>query len=88
MPRDLTGPASSCLNMLIFMGAFVVQAVFGLIVGLWSPDGAGRYPVIAYQAAFGCMVLLQLPGLVVYVRQRLMQARPKAMVSEEVQSAA
>jgi predicted MFS family arabinose efflux permease len=70
MPRELTGAASSCLNMLIFMGAFLVQAGFGQIVGLWSPDGAGRYPAVAYQVAFGALVLLQLPGLVCYALQR------------------
>ena len=70
MPRELAGPASSCLNMLIFLGAFLVQAGFGQIVGLWSPDGSGRYPVAAYQVAFGVLVLLQLPGLFYYAQQR------------------
>jgi len=70
MPRELAGPASSCLNMLIFLGAFVVQAVFGQIVGLWHPDRFGHYPLLAYRVAFGIMVLMQLPGLVHYVRQR------------------
>lgn len=87
MPRDLKGPASSCLNMLIFMGAFLVQAVFGLIVGLWSPDESGRYPAIAYQIAFGFLVLLQLPGLLGYARQRMASANPKAVVVEEARTA-
>jgi hypothetical protein len=70
MPRELTGRAATCLNLLIFVGAFLVQAGFGLVVGLWQPDGGGRYPALAYQVAFGVLVLLQLPGLVGYARRR------------------
>ncbi len=38
MPRELTGRAATCLNLLIFVGAFLVQAGFGLVIGLWQPD--------------------------------------------------
>jgi hypothetical protein len=44
MPRELTGRAATCLNLLIFIGAFLVQAGFGQVVGLWQPDGGGHYP--------------------------------------------
>ncbi|MDB5749266.1 MAG: transporter [Massilia sp.] len=70
VPRELAGHASSCLNMLIFLGAFLVQAGFGLVLSLWEPDFLGRYPAVAYQAGFGVLVLLQLPGLLSYLRQR------------------
>nr|WP_229507052.1 MFS transporter [Pseudoduganella rivuli] len=66
MPPALTGRASTCLNLFIFLAAFCVQAGFGLVVGLWQPDALQRYPAIAYQAAFGVLVLLQLPGLLVF----------------------
>lgn len=70
LPRELGGAASSCLNMLIFTGAFLVQAGFGQIVGLWTPDSLGHYPAIAYRVAFGVALLLQLPGLIAYARSR------------------
>jgi MFS family permease len=70
MPRALTGRAATCLNLLIFVGAFFVQAGFGWVVGLWQPDGANRFPVIAYQVAFGVLALLQLPGVVLYYLRR------------------
>jgi predicted MFS family arabinose efflux permease len=70
VPRELTGRASTCLNLLIFIGAFLVQAGFGLIVGLWEPSASNRYPVVAYQVAFGTLVLLQLPGLLLYWKER------------------
>jgi MFS family permease len=71
MPKELTGRAATCLNLLIFVGAFIVQAGFGLVVGLWQPDMAGRAPAEAYRVAFALLVLLQLPGLGWFIRQRL-----------------
>lgn len=70
MPEGLTGRASTCLNLLIFVGAFVVQAGFGLLVGLWEPNHLGHYPAAAYRVAFGVLVLLQLPGLVSFALQK------------------
>jgi MFS family permease len=70
MPRELTGRASTCLNLLIFIGAFLVQSFFGAVIGTWHPDVAGHYPAAAYRFAFGLLVLLQLPGLVHYFLRR------------------
>jgi MFS family permease len=70
MPATLTGRASTCLNLLIFVGAFVVQTGFGLLLGMWQPDMLGRYPVMAYRVAFGVLVLIQLPGLATYLHAR------------------
>lgn len=70
MPRELTGRAATFLNLLIFIGAFVVQAGFGLVIGLWQPDLLGHAPPVAYSAAFGLLVLLQLPGLWRYAKRR------------------
>ena len=88
VPRELTGRASTCLNLLIFVGAFLVQAGFGLVVGLWQPDSFGHYPPLAYQTAFGLLVLLQLPGLLKWARQRMAPPRSHVEIGEEVQRAA
>jgi MFS family permease len=69
MPRELTGRAATCLNLLIFIGAFLVQAGFGQLIGCWTP-AANHYPARAYQVAFGVLLLLQLPGLLFYALQR------------------
>jgi hypothetical protein len=78
LPPALTGRASTCLNLLIFTGAFIVQAGFGLLIGLWQPDAAQRYPAAAYQAAFFVLVLLQMPGIAWFAwrRRRLPCANP------------
>ncbi|MES2296518.1 MAG: MFS transporter [Pseudomonadota bacterium] len=66
MPPALTGRAATCLNLLIFVGAFLVQAGFGQIVGAWQPDAHDHYPAIAYRVAFATLVALQLPGLLLF----------------------
>ena len=78
MPKELTGRAATCLNLLIFIGAFVVQAGFGLMVGLWTPDAAGHAPALAYRTAFAVLLLVQLPGLAVFVLRRRRQSRAAA----------
>lgn len=75
LPRELTGRGATCLNLLIFVGAFVVQAGFGQLVGFWQPDAGGHYPVQAYRVAFGVLVLLQLPGLLSYCLRPFLQRR-------------
>jgi len=74
VPPALMGRTSTALNLLIFSGAFAVQAGFGVIVANWPP---GRTPGQAYQAAFAVLIVLQLPGLCHYLRHRI-RARPGA----------
>jgi MFS family permease len=74
LPGALTGRAATCLNLLIFLGAFAVQAGFGMVVGCWRPNPLQHYPALAYQAAFGTLVLLQLPGLLWFLRRRWRRA--------------
>jgi predicted MFS family arabinose efflux permease len=75
LPGSLTGRAATCLNLLIFLGAFVVQAGFGMLVGCWRPNLLLQYPAQAYQVGFAVLVLLQLPGLLWFAWRRW---RPQA----------
>jgi MFS family permease len=70
LPGTLTGRAATCLNLLIFLGAFAVQAGFGMVVGCWRPNLMQQYPAQAYQVGFAVLVLLQLPGLGWFVWRR------------------
>lgn len=70
VPPALTGRAATCLNLLIFFSAFVVQSGFGFIVGAWHPDAAHHYPAVAFQTAFGVALALQLPGFVRWLLRR------------------
>jgi len=40
------------------------------VVGCWRPDLLGHYPAVAYQTGFAALLLLQLPGLLCFVRRR------------------
>jgi MFS family permease len=66
VPPSMTGRASTALNLLIFLGSFVVQAGFGAIIGLWQPDANGSYPAAAYSVAFTVLLTIQLPGIMLW----------------------
>lgn len=81
MPAALTGRAATCLNLLIFVGAFLVQAGFGLVLACWAPNGQHQYPVIAYRVAFTILILLQLPGLILFFLRRHRAAAPSGKMA-------
>lgn len=71
MPAHLSGRAATGLNLLIFLGAFVVQAGFGLVLACWTPNAQHHYPALAYRVGFALLVLLQAPGLIrFFLRKR------------------
>ncbi len=81
MPSSLTGRAATCLNLLIFTGAFLVQAGFGLILGCWPLNSLQQYPPQAYQVAFGVLAALQLPGLAMFFIRRYRRAGPSGKMA-------
>ena len=81
MPASLTGRAATCLNLLIFTGAFLVQAGFGLILGCWPLNSQLQYPPQAYQVAFGVLAALQLPGLAMFFIRRCRRAGPSGKMA-------
>ncbi|MDE9537455.1 MFS transporter, partial [Xenorhabdus bovienii] len=78
----MTGRAATCLNLLILFGAFLTQTVFGVIIGFWPVDSAGHYPQIAYQVAFGFMILLQAPGFLNWLFSVIKRGRFKSVSDE------
>ena len=60
--RALAGRVNTAVNVLVFVSAFAAQWGMGAIIGLWPPE-AGRYPLAAYTAAFGTVVVLQTLAL-------------------------
>lgn len=53
VPLVYAGRANTALNLLVFAGAFTVQAAIGAILDLWPEGAGGGYPPEAYTAAFG-----------------------------------
>lgn len=58
-PLALAGRTHTAVNMLVFIGGFLLQWGLGLVVGQWTPE-AGRYPREAYTVAFGLLLALQV----------------------------
>lgn len=84
VPPTLTGRASTSLNLLVFTGSFLVQAGFGAVLALWTPNPDGSYPEIAYRAAFATLLILQLPGLLAWAAdlvQRGLSVRRGAVIT-------
>lgn len=84
MPPALTGRAATALNLLIFLGAFAVQAGFGQLVGCWQPNLLQQYPATAYRVAFAVLVALQLPGLLWTIWRARGRAHARAAQSGKI----
>lgn len=62
-PQNLAGRVNTALNLALFVMVFLFQWLIGVVIGLWSPDEAGRYPMIAYQISFGICAFAQIMAL-------------------------
>ena len=58
-PPELSGRATTGMNVLIFGGVFFGQSAIGEIIDLWPVDADGGYVPEAYARAFGVILLLQ-----------------------------
>ena len=84
-PKSASARANGALNVLHVTFAFAVQATLGVIVELW-PETNGRYPVVAYQAAFGANLAVQLLALTWFFVP-VSRTRSKVFVSAHRQAA-
>ena len=62
-PPELAGRANGALNVLHFGWAFLAQYATGLILEQWSAED-GHRSILAYQAAFGLNVAVQIAAFV------------------------
>lgn len=65
----LSGRATGALNLLHVGTAFVVQVGFGALLQQWPSDG-GHSPLIAYQASFAAILVLEVLALLWFVAPR------------------
>jgi hypothetical protein len=61
-PAGLAGRVNTGLNLLVFVGAFVMQWGLGAVIGRW-PGAAGGYTAGGYGMAFGLVLALQVLAL-------------------------
>jgi predicted MFS family arabinose efflux permease len=63
---ELTGRVSTCFNLLIFIATFAIQWGLGAIINQWPPVDGG-YPEAAYRVGLAVSLVLQLPGMVLWL---------------------
>ena len=64
---ELSGRATTAMNLIIFMTAFAVQYAIGAIIDLFPPTATGGYDPRAYQVAFGIVLAIQLVAMIWYL---------------------
>lgn len=67
-PRQIAGRVNTALNLLVFVGAFVLQWGIGVVIDHWSAGGA--FSVTGYRVAFSVLVMLQAGALLWYLMFR------------------
>lgn len=73
---SLAGRVSASFNLLIFLLAFFMQWLVGVLIGMWSAVD-GHYPLEAYQWSFGVLIILQLLGLLAWLSFKPWATSPK-----------
>ena len=63
-PPELAGRVITGLNVLVFSAAFLVQWGIGAVIDLWPVSESGGYAPIAYQAAFGVILAVEVATLI------------------------
>ena len=59
-PAAYSGRAITGLNLLVFSAVFITQYAIGAIIDLWPVNADGGYQTIAYSAAFGVFLIVQI----------------------------
>jgi MFS family permease len=79
-PKEIAGRANAALNVFHIGGAFALQEVIGWIINRW-PAHDGHYPAIAYKAALGLMIVLQIIAIIWFAHfdQKLQTLVPKVV---------
>ena len=65
---ELAGRVNTALNLMVFLGAFLIQWGFGAMVDVLQ--AAGHAPRAAYQISFGGLLALQVMGWLWFLRGR------------------
>jgi predicted MFS family arabinose efflux permease len=62
-PLQLSGRVTTALNLMVFITAFLVQWIIGIIIGFWPIGADGGYATAGYQTALSAMVAIQVMAL-------------------------
>jgi predicted MFS family arabinose efflux permease len=66
----MSGRATTACNLFGFAGTFAIQWALGIVIGLFPAAADGRYPPVAYAAAFACTLAASILALAWYMPLR------------------
>jgi len=67
-PPQFAGRANTGVNVMVFMSAFFIQYVIGMIINLWPQSPEGGFDPRGYPVAFGTMLILQIVAFIWFLR--------------------
>lgn len=73
--EQMSGRATTTLNLFGFGGAWVLQWSMGLIIQSLGHSGAGQYDAVGYQWAFGLLLVVGIIGFISYWPVHVAQLR-------------
>lgn len=76
-PRHLGGRVNTAINLLVFVAAFLLQWVSGIIIDLWPQVAPGHYATESYQAALGLLAFLQAIAFVWFIHAGGIKTPPR-----------
>lgn len=72
---ELAGRVSSSFNLVVFVLAFCLQWLMGVVLNLWPVAQGAGHPPEAYQWSLGLMIALQVPGFLLWLSFRPWQRK-------------
>ena len=75
-PRHLGGRVNTAINLLVFVAAFLLQWISGVVIDLWPQVTPGHYAVESYQTALGILAAMQIIAFAWFIRSGVL-GRPR-----------
>ena len=69
--KHLGGRVNTAINLLVFISTFCLQTISGQIINLWQTTASGGYQPVAYKAAFGLFLALQICAYLWFIKGAL-----------------
>ena len=59
-PSGYSARSISTIAVSTFLLVFIIQFGIGYVLDIWGPDEFGAYPVVAYNYAFGMLIIIEI----------------------------
>lgn len=80
-PPELSGRVNAVYNVIQMGTTFGLQAGFGMVVAFWRPGAEGGAPAAGYMVAIGCVIAVQLVGLLIFAGPAMVRRSGRGVVA-------